>query len=349
MSNRYSIDDLLSGAQRGWLAGTMRFGLSCAERGYGLVIWLRNRCFDLGIRKIDSVSVPVISVGNLTAGGTGKTPMVRWVADSLKHDSIRPGIISRGYGSGRGIPNDEYLELEYYLPDVPHLQNPDRIAAARDMVHRHQSDLIILDDGFQHRRLARDVDIVLIDATRPFGYGHLIPRGLLRESVQSLRRADFVVITRVDQASETELRSLIDQIKEFVESQRIAKVSFRPSGWMDAKGQTHELSRTGDQSVIGFCGIGNPAAFRNSLENYCRDIIEFHSFADHYQYTEDDLNRLCRLANATDAQALLCTQKDMVKVRRLDQDFSTPIFALQFDMDFDQGQSSLLDQIRSVL
>src|SRR5262249_5942270 len=142
--------------------------------------------------------VPVVSVGNLTVGGTGKTPCVEYVARFYRQLDRRAAILSRGYGSAGGH-NDEALLLEENLPDVPHLQGADRVALAAAAVEELESEVLILDDGFQHRRLVRDLDVVLVDASNPWGYGYLLPRGLLREPKSSLRRASVVLLTRCDQ------------------------------------------------------------------------------------------------------------------------------------------------------
>src|SRR4029077_10261881 len=140
----------------------------------------RNLAFDHGWKTSVKVGVPVVSVGNLTLGGTGKTQCVEYLAKLFRGNDLQVAILSRGYGMDRG-PNDEALVLEENCPDVPHLQGPDRATLAQTAIEELESDLLILDDGFQHRRLHRDLDIVLIDATCPWGLGYLFPRGLLRE------------------------------------------------------------------------------------------------------------------------------------------------------------------------
>ncbi len=157
-------------------------GCALASVGYGAVVAVRNAGFDRGWKQTHRAAVPVVSVGNLTLGGTGKTPMVEWLARWYRRRGLRVAILSRGYGQERGL-NDEGQVLEENLPDVPHLQDPDRVALAGIAVHELESELIVLDDGFQHRRLARDLDLVLLDALEPFGLGHLFPRGLLREPI----------------------------------------------------------------------------------------------------------------------------------------------------------------------
>ncbi|MBU6174878.1 MAG: tetraacyldisaccharide 4'-kinase, partial [Planctomycetes bacterium] len=164
--------------------------LWCASQPYAAAVTLRNWAFDRGFKKTIGVEIPVVSVGNLTAGGTGKTPTVAFLAKWFRAQNKRVAILSRGYGAGSDGRNDEAKELEITLPDVPHLQSPDRIASARIAVDELGMELLLLDDGFQHRRIGRDLDIVLLDAREPFGFGHLLPRGLLREPLRSLKRAD---------------------------------------------------------------------------------------------------------------------------------------------------------------
>ena len=195
MADRAAVfHDLITGRRRGPVAVVARAGLWAASLPYGVGVRVRNRLFDAGLRKVIKLPVPVVCVGNLSLGGTGKTPMVEWVARQLVDLGMRPAIVSRGYGAG-----DEARVLEDNLPDVPHLCGADRAAVAMTAVEELGSDCIVLDDGFQHRRLHRDLDIVLIDATRRPYDDHLFPRGTLREPVCGLKRAGMVVVTRFDQ------------------------------------------------------------------------------------------------------------------------------------------------------
>ena len=169
--------DVISGRQHGLLAAVTRWGLSMLTPCYRAGVSIRNQLFDLGWKRVHHVDVQVISVGNLTTGGTGKTPMVAWLAEWFRSQGKQPCIVSRGYRSLDEGGNDERRVLEQLCPNVPHEQNRDRVVAARRAIETHKSDVLILDDGFQHRRLSRDVDIVLIDALNPWGYGRLLPRG----------------------------------------------------------------------------------------------------------------------------------------------------------------------------
>ncbi|MGE0376761.1 MAG: tetraacyldisaccharide 4'-kinase, partial [Planctomycetaceae bacterium] len=189
--------DLISGRRRGVVAAMLRGALTLGIPAYGAAVRARNCLYDMGLRRIHDAGIPVVSVGNLTTGGTGKTPVVAWAAEWFRSHDVRPCLVSRGYRLLEAGGNDEQRVLAQLCPQVPHVQNRDRVAAARIAVRLHDADVVILDDGFQHRRLARDLDIVLIDTTNPWGYGHLLPRGLLRELPSALRRADLVVLTRV--------------------------------------------------------------------------------------------------------------------------------------------------------
>ena len=189
---------LISGQRRGVQAAVLRGLLRAAETPYTLAVRWRNRQYDRGRKPVERVDVPVISVGNLTLGGTGKTPLVEWLARWFRQRGVRVTIISRGYGAEAGARNDEALELEQKLPDVPHVQNADRVAAAKMAIEEFDCQLILLDDAFQHRRIHRDLNIVVVDALEPFGFGHVFPRGALREPLSGLRRADMVVLSRAD-------------------------------------------------------------------------------------------------------------------------------------------------------
>lgn len=198
--NPETFHAIIRGERRGVLAFVARVGLRIASWPYRLGVVFRNSAFDRGWKHTFTAAVPVISVGNLTLGGTGKTPCVEYIAQLLRNAGTRPVILSRGYGTEHGR-NDEAMVLEENLPDVPHLQDPDRVALAMTAVEELDAEVLILDDGFQHRRLNRNLDIVLIDATRPLNRESMFPRGLLREPIRSLNRAHVLILTRCDQST----------------------------------------------------------------------------------------------------------------------------------------------------
>jgi tetraacyldisaccharide 4'-kinase len=271
-------------------------------------------------------------VGNLTVGGTGKTPCVEYVARFYRGRDRRVAILSRGYGSERGR-NDEAMVLEENLPDVPHLQGPDRVALAGTAVEELESEVLVLDDGFQHRRLARDLDVVLLDATNPWGHGHLLPRGLLREPPSGLRRAGAVVLTRCDQVAAVDRGRLRDAVGRLAPGVPVAETTHRPTDPGDGR-----LGRLRGRPVAAFCGLGNPEAFRRTLHDLGADVVAFRTFPDHHAYARADVDELRAWARqqATDC-VVVTTQKDLVKLRLTDLG-GRELWALRIQLHFEAGK-----------
>lgn len=331
----------------------VRAVLRVASWFYAAVMSARNRMFDWRLRPIHKTPVPVISVGNLTTGGTGKTPIVALLIDWLTAAGHRPGIVSRGYKQLSASGNDEARVLELLCPGVPHVQNRDRVAAARDVAARDVAardeaagsgcDVIVADDAFQHRRLARVLDIVLIDARCPWGHGYVSPRGLLRESKSGLRRADVVILTRADQV-DAQTRTLIwTDVRRWQPNAPAIEVAFRPDSLVDATGQRHALDVI-DGPVFAFCGIGNPDAFRSTLEQHGLAICDFHRFADHHHYTQPDVAEMNRLAHQAGATWLLTTVKDLVKLES-DWLLDERVLALDIRAEFLCGEANLRELV----
>lgn len=339
---------LVSGERRGVWPTLLRSGLWAASVPYGWATDWRNRLYDRGLRECTRVAVPVISIGNLTLGGTGKTPCVEYVARFYRDRQRRVAILSRGYGSDRGR-NDEALLLEVNLPDVPHLQGSDRVALAGEALERLRSEVLVLDDGFQHRRLARDLDVVLIDVTQPWGHGHLFPRGLMREAPQGLRRAGIIMLTRCDQADPTRKQYLRDAVRGFAPHADVVQTSHRPLGLIDGAGDLADLDRLADRPVAAFCGIGNPDAFRRTLIGLGISVRSFRTYPDHHPYPRTDIEELDSWARqqAKDC-VVVTTQKDLVKLRqrRLGD---RELWALRIGLAFDSGQDAFDRKLSSVL
>jgi tetraacyldisaccharide 4'-kinase len=278
----------------------------------------------------------VVSIGNLTLGGTGKTPCVEYVAALYRRHRLRVAILSRGYGS-RGGRNDEALVLEENLPEVPHLQGEDRAALAQEAVDQFQSEVLVLDDGFQHRRLERDLDVVLLDATNPWGYGHLFPRGLLREPPKSLRRAGVIVLTRCDQVDDTVRRRLRERVTSIAVGLPIVETSHRAAMLIDGDRQ-ESIDVLKGRPVAAFCGIGNPNAFQQTLANLGARVTDFRIFPDHHAYGPPDIEELERwAARQTEECIVVTTQKDLVKLR-VPQLGGRPLFALRIAFHIDAGR-----------
>jgi tetraacyldisaccharide 4'-kinase len=332
--------NLVSGRSRGLTATLLRSALRFAEVPYALAMRLRNWQYDTGRRQVHRVEVPVISVGNLSLGGTGKTPLVAYLARWLRERGVRVAIVSRGYGAGDGACNDEALELEQQLPDVPHVQNRDRVAAARLAIEELESQCILLDDAFQHRRLARDLDIVLLDALEPFGFGHVFPRGTLREPLSGIARAQCVVLSRADLVDAQRRQQIRQEVLQYAPHAAWVECAHAPAALVSASGRRVEFERLRGQPVAAFCGIGNPAAFRCTLQQCEIQVIRFREFPDHHAYQRDDVEQLASWVAQDAAMAAVCTQKDLVKLG-IDRLGRTPLWALAIQLQIQQGGAGL--------
>jgi tetraacyldisaccharide 4'-kinase len=332
--------EIVSGRRTGLPAATLRAALRAASVPYGWVVRRRNRRFDRGRAEIHRPPVPVVSVGNLTVGGVGKTPMVEWIARRLRQRRVRVAILSRGYGAEEGGLNDEALELELALPDVPHLQNPDRAASAAIAVDELASQLLVLDDGFQHRRLARDLDVVLLDATEPFGFDHVLPRGTLREPPSGLARAQVVVLSRADMLPPAERDAVRRRALALSPHAAWCEVEHRPTALIDHLGVATSPAALADEPVAAFCGIGNPAGFRHTLDALGYRVTSWREFPDHHDYSRDDVDSLAAWARAAGAGHVLCTRKDLVKLR-IGALGGTPLRAVGVELRFLAGEEAL--------
>ena len=346
--NEARFRELISGRERGIRASMGRACLSGLSCVYGLGTYLRRCAYDWGCRTVHKAQVPVISVGNITAGGTGKTPFVAYLASWFRERDVCVGILSRGYRALPAQVNDEKLVLDRLCPDVPHLQNPNRSESARLACEQHGCQLLILDDGFQHRRLARDLDIVLIDALNPWGYGHLLPRGLLREPISSLARADLVVVTRADQASAASRRQFVDEVKRFHSNAFCVEVGFQPHRLVNSAGEAQHLSTLPGKRIVAFCGVGNPESFRQTLAGVRAVVAEFRTFADHHHYSAEDFVTLQDSARRNAVDAILTTQKDLVKIDRT-QLAGCPLWAVEIGTQVISGQQLLEQRLCNVL
>jgi len=334
---------LISGRSRGLRASLARAALSIAAVPYSLATRARNLAFDRGWKKSHAVPAAVISVGNLTLGGTGKTPMVEWIARWLVDRGARVALVSRGYAASRGSANDEALELAQKLPGVPHFQSPDRVAAAAGAL-KQQAQVILLADGFQHRRLRRDVDIVLLDALDPWGAGRVFPRGLLREPACGLRRAHVVCLSRADLVTARERDHIRHRARQLAPHADWIEAAQMPLALRSADGIETELSSLAGRRAAAFCGIGNPEAFRRTLSTLPCDVAAFREFPDHHAYTQEDVQSLSAWAGEHRADVLLCTHKDLVKLS-IDRIGDLPLRAIRIGIQIGSGQAALEDRL----
>jgi tetraacyldisaccharide 4'-kinase len=275
-------------------------------------------------RRLD---VPVISVGNITAGGTGKTPFVAWLADRLNQDGRHPGILTRGYGrrshedivvvpaGGKAPVSQTGDEAQIFLRAGAAALgiSADRYAAGRLLRERFAVDILVLDDGFQHRRLWRDVDIVLIDALSPFSNGELMPLGRLREPFEALARAGAFVITRTERSRITP--AIERKLREHNPTAPIFRAATIADQWVElSTGHEYHSADLAGERVIAFCGLGNPGAFWQMLELLRILPVLTVEYSDHHSYSPDELRRLAQQAKEHKVTVLLTTEKDAVNL-----------------------------------
>lgn len=347
----------MSGRAAGAGASMLRGLLNVAEPFYCGATLIRNTLFDSWIKSSHSLGRPVISVGNVTTGGTGKTPMVRWLAERLRAQGQNVAILSRGYRAHGKELGDELTMLDRTLnrPDSQLIYlraNPDRVKAGEKLLREHPPiDVFLLDDGFQHRRVHRDLDIVLISAAEPFGFGHVLPRGLLREPLSGLRRAGAIVLTHADQVPAAQLAAIELEVRRFNPGAPIYRaIHSQTCLFPSSPGPSLPMKELGEKSFFAFCGIGNPAAFDRHLQAFPDTYRGSRWFGDHHAYLPADLIELSNQARNVGAEILLTTEKDWVKVEPLAASIAIPIWRVEMRMQFlDSDEARLLDQVRRAI
>ncbi len=273
---------------------------------YGAVVRARVRLYAHGWLKQKRLNGTVISVGNLTVGGTGKTPMVIWLAEKFLADGKRVAILSRGYRGANGT-SDEIELMKFRLQDrVTFGVGKNRFAEGRRLESQQPIDVFLLDDGFQHLQLARDLDILLMDASRPLGGEALLPEGRLREPLAAMSRANLIVFTRADTASGTlEAIGKLQQFPVFAASTRL--LGFRRFGGEVSLLSANEI---GVGPFFAFCGLGNPDAFFRDLGNWGLTICGQGVFSDHHRYTQREIFAVTQAGKRVGANAFVTTEKD---------------------------------------
>lgn len=285
--------------------------------------------------------VPVVSVGNITVGGTGKTPLVIDIVERLQKLGAIPAVVTRGYQAPAGGMPDEAAVISRRLPGVACVIDADRFSGGERAMTGNGANVIVLDDGFQHRRLARDCDILAIDATCPFGFGSMLPRGLLREPIESLRRADLLVITRCDQVSSDELNELEAKLGSASDGLPIVRCHHSVRRFSDASGAPIDRADVGDR-VFAVAGIGQPDSFARTLEDLGLEIAGRWWLPDHHPYTRADVDKI--IESAGGAEAVVTTEKDAVKLAPLWAESARRLIVIGVDIDFDCGSATILDE-----
>ena len=324
-------------------ASPVRAVLRAAEYVYAAGTAVRNRHYDRRGARF-TPDVPVISVGNITAGGTGKTPFVIGLVRRLERIGRNPAVIARGYRAVAGQPNDEELLIRRNCPGVSYLADPDRTAAAQRAQDELGADVIVLDDAFQHRRLGRALDIVLIDATCPFGYGHLLPRGLLREPVRSLRRAQVVALTRCDQVSRAERSRIADRLRVHAPRATHLQCTHRVTAIESLDGKPLEGDPDGKRAVL-FASVGNPQGFAMTVRALGVEVVGAQWWSDHHVYRRRDVDSLLRSGRFPAHALLMTTEKDAVKLSGLGGLEHANIFVVRIAIDFADDGDTILQAV----
>lgn len=333
--------------------------------GYRAGIALRHLAYRFGLFKTRRLNRPVISVGNLTVGGTGKTPLVMYIAERLFDRGWTSSILTRGYRRSVGgiitiapqtsrrvdprQAGDEAALLAAALPKVPIVVSGNRYRAGRIAEERFTVDVHLLDDGFQYWALERTVDVVTIDVTQDFSAGVLLPAGRFREPRSALRRADIVVLTRTELADGLSHREIVARLNPRA---AVFESTISLRGWIEAQSGSPAAGREVQcRRALAFCGIGNPKAFFSGLRKWGVQVSAEVAYRDHYQYGWGDLHRLEQRARASGAEVMLTTEKDLANLPpewRLDMPIMATVVRLEMQ-DADAFVNSLISRVHSLI
>ena len=317
---------------------------------YGWLMSFRSALYKKGVLKQHRLPVPVVSIGNLTLGGTGKTPMTMYLARLLA--DRKPAVVSRGYGgknkkpinivsdgqhvaSDAGLFGDEPILMAESLPGVPVLTGKRRYVVGHHAVSQLGAGLVLLDDGFQHLAIDRNVNIVLFKVDSFLGNNRVFPGGDMREPLKALERADCFVLTCVDDENRERAQAIQKALVNRFPAIPSFLASYNPAAVISADGIREDLTKAQEKSWLAFCGLGQPLSFKRSLAVAGIDILDFQVFEDHHIYSEKDLQSLIDMAERTGAYGLITTEKDLVKLRGMRCEF--PLMALQMSVVPEEG------------
>ncbi len=359
--------DLIHDRRQGRGAEAMRSVLRQLSRIYGGIIAMRNFLYEQGIFRHHTLGCQVISIGNLTVGGTGKTPIVEIFARALQLEGRRVAILSRGYkkvehsfwkknldkltGRERRRPprvvsdgksllldaarsGDEPYMLASNLPEVAVVVDKDRVKSGRYAIDKLKCDTLVLDDGFQYRALKHRVEIVLVDSTNPFSNGHILPRGLLREPAANIRRADFIFITKSPDAAQTELQARLRRLNPRAE---ISVCAHHPLYLQNIyTGERLPLDWLNSRRLATVAGIAIPDGFENEIRRQGGQLVYCKRFADHHRYTQQEIIDLINKARRRGAGAIITTEKDAVRMPKI-QRVDVPLYFLRVEIKLLSG------------
>jgi tetraacyldisaccharide 4'-kinase len=338
-------------------------GLCLLSMGYRIALAVRERAYQCRLLRTGRVSCPVISVGNITLGGSGKTPMVELIVLGLCELGVAPAVVSRGYGrEGRGVRvvadrdgvrlgpragGDEPVLLAERLPGIPVIVGEDRFAASRRAVESCGATAIVLDDGFQHRTLAKDLEIVVVNGRAPWGNQRLFPRGMLREPLSALHRAHLIAVTNpIDRA---DVQSTERAIRRYNHRAPILVARYEVIDARDMNaGAKVDLGGLEGRRLLAFAGLGSPRGFAETLASAGVRLAGLIEYPDHYWFAEADLRELAKQAHATAAEGLITTQKDWIRLRGLGLP-PLPVWVLAVRLRLESDRDVLLRALASTL
>jgi tetraacyldisaccharide 4'-kinase len=314
---------------------------------YYIVVKIRNALYDVGFLPQRKLQGTVISVGNLTLGGSGKTPLVEYIARLMQNQGLKVALLSRGYARKKRIPlvivsdgknisvgveiaGDEPLQLARNLSGAAIVVDKNRYQAGLKAQEKYGVDLFILDDGYQHRKLARDVNILLVDGKNLFNTGLLFPAGKLREPVSSIKRADAVVLS--EPLSESNEKIIKKKIVRYKADLPLFHCYRYPIGFYTVKGDKPlQDGFFRSRNIFSLAAIAQPAAFEEDLRNMGFNLAKTHRFSDHHYYTRDEIETIAKSAKKTDIEAIITTQKDAVRLAHL-KEVNPPLIYLKIEM-----------------
>lgn len=354
-----------------WVKVLLGF-LKGVSKIFGAIVWLRMWFYRIGVLRRWPLGCQVISVGNVTAGGTGKTPVVEIFARELTRQGRKVAILSRGYrrkekpflqrlfsekidpplvvSDGRHVlldsetGGDEPYMLATNLPGVVVLVDRNRVKSGRYAIRRFGCDTLILDDGFQYQKLKHSRDIVLVDKTNPFGNGNILPRGVLREAAKNIRRADFIFITKSDGKSE----ALRKKIREYNHHAEIIECRHAPQRLKNVYGQgDQELSWLKGKRIVALSGIAVPQSFENFLRGYGAELVDCIRYADHHRYAAEEVIQVVNRTADLGCDAMVTTEKDAVRFPKL-SNTAAPVYYLRIEIEILKGAENFCEAVRHI-
>ncbi len=362
---------LMSGKREHWYDAPLVDILFIASRFYRMAMQFRNWLYDKRVIRNRALGCLVVSIGNLSCGGTGKTPVVEVFARTLNAKGRKVAILSRGYRS-RKIPlwqrwwlrlrhqqielppkvvsdgkqvlldsefsGDEPFMLASNLPGVAVLVDKDRVKSGIYAIDNFRTDVIILDDGFQYLMLRPHINIVLVDSTDPFSNGNVLPRGVLREPIKNIRRADYIFLTKSD--GSRRLRHLKNFIRHHTRRAEIIECCHRPKHLVELlSGEKLPLSALKGVKVGALSAIARPESFERFLRELGAELVYCDHYADHHRYAESEVREFVASAHAAGADMVVTTEKDAVRIPR-QADYGLPVYYLRIEIDILSGQES---------